>query len=228
MLYKVKNISKDNIEIEGKVVKPGIEVVTNDLKKYKHMINRGFMMLIKEEHKYTEDMKKLLNQINDLQQQNEELKNKEPIEKIIEKPVEKVIEKIIEKPKVIEKIIEKPVEKIIEKIVEKPVERIIEKPVIIEKEKIVEKQANFNLQDSFNNIVNLYDKDKVIEALFHMFIDRNVDDNDLRLIKTFYKHIGITKLITDEKLQLIEDAENYEELIAVLLNTVYPCLFQIT
>ena len=68
------------------------------------------------------------------------------------------------------------------------------------------------------------DKEKVIQSLFHFYLDRNISSTDLDNIKQFYNYIGITKNIPLNIQNNIEKSSSYEEFITILLNNVYPIL----
>lgn len=69
-------------------------------------------------------------------------------------------------------------------------------------------------------------KDEILKALFHFYIDRTISSDDLKYIKSFYKEIGLTSLLSEKDLKQLDDIMNYEELIAMLLNTIYPKLIE--
>ena len=69
------------------------------------------------------------------------------------------------------------------------------------------------------------EKDKIIQSLFHLFIDHNISSEDLSNIKNFYKQTHILDNIDNNIKKQIQDASSYEDLITVLLNNVYPSLF---
>ena len=75
-------------------------------------------------------------------------------------------------------------------------------------------------------VLNLSEKEEITNSLFRFYIDKEIDKQDLINVKKFYSSIGITSLIDDETKQLIEHADSYEELVAVLLNNVYPYFFK--
>jgi len=65
-------------------------------------------------------------------------------------------------------------------------------------------------------------KDKLIECFFNYYLDKKISNEDLDLLKWFYKNIGFTSKISNETLNLLDSARNHEELTAVLLNHIYP------
>lgn len=64
----------------------------------------------------------------------------------------------------------------------------------------------------------------IIQSLFKLFIDRQITDTDLDNIKQFYQRIHILDNIDKSILNQIQFAHSYEELITILLNSVYPAL----
>lgn len=78
-----------------------------------------------------------------------------------------------------------------------------------------------------DKVLNQAIKENLMEAFFKFYIDKNVSDKDLKLIKWFYQNIGITSKVSTETLDLLENADHYEDLTAVLLNNVYPELLEL-
>jgi hypothetical protein len=69
-------------------------------------------------------------------------------------------------------------------------------------------------------------KQNIMEGFFSYYLTKDVSDNDLEMLKWFYKNIGFTSQISQEVLDLIDGASNSEELTEVLLNHVYPELLE--
>ena len=70
-------------------------------------------------------------------------------------------------------------------------------------------------------------RQSIIEGFFNFYITNEVSEKDLKMLKWFYKNIGFTRGIKQSTLELLEDAEHYEDLAAVLLNNVYPELLDL-
>ena len=92
-------------------------------------------------------------------------------------------------------------------------------------------KANISINDATNihiNEANINDQnDEIIQSLFHLFIDRSITDDDLQNIKEFYYRIHLLDNIPTNIKEQIDVASSYEELITILLNTVYPFLLTI-
>lgn len=84
-----------------------------------------------------------------------------------------------------------------------------------------------NINKNISNNLSVSQND-IIQSLFKLFIDRQIDDTDLNNIKTFYQQIHILDNISIDTKQQIINATSYEDLITVLLNSVYPTLLQST
>lgn len=68
-------------------------------------------------------------------------------------------------------------------------------------------------------------KSKLIESFFNFYLNKDISSEDLNLLKWFYKNIGFTNVISQETLILLDGVQNQEELIEILLNNIYPELF---
>lgn len=92
-------------------------------------------------------------------------------------------------------------------------------------------KANISINDTTNihiNEANINNQnDEIIQSLFHLFIDRSITDDDLKNIKEFYYRIHLLDNIPTNIKEQIDVASSYEELITILLNTVYPFLLTI-
>ena len=92
-------------------------------------------------------------------------------------------------------------------------------------------KANISINDATNihiNEANINNQnDEIIQSLFHLFIDRSITDDDLKNIKEFYYRIHLLDNIPTNIKEQINVASSYEELITILLNTVYPFLLTI-
>ena len=96
-------------------------------------------------------------------------------------------------------------------------------------------QSNSNRSDNnqSNNISNssnientiVINKDLIIQSLFKLFIDRNINNDDLKNIKLFYQSTHILDNVNSDIKKQIQNANSYDELITILLNNVYPQLF---
>lgn len=110
-----------------------------------------------------------------------------------------------------------------------PVETVVTAQSIevpIESEPVIP-QRTISILEVKDQVLNQAIKENLMEAFFKFFIDRNVTDKDLKLIKWFYQNVGITSKVSAETLDLLENAEHYEDLTAVLLNNVYPELLEL-
>lgn len=92
-------------------------------------------------------------------------------------------------------------------------------------------KANISINDATDihiNEANINNRnDEIIQSLFHLFIDRSITDDDLKNIKEFYYRIHLLDNIPTNIKEQIDVASSYEELITILLNTVYPFLLTI-
>ena len=92
-------------------------------------------------------------------------------------------------------------------------------------------KANISINDTANihtNEANINNQnDEIIQSLFHLFIDRSITDDDLKNIKEFYYRIHLLDNIPTNIKEQIDVASSYEELITILLNTIYPFLLTI-
>ena len=68
-------------------------------------------------------------------------------------------------------------------------------------------------------------KSHLLESFFNYYLVKNVSKEDLDRLKWFYKNIGFTNSISQLTLQLLDSIESAEELTEVLLNNIYPELF---
>lgn len=66
----------------------------------------------------------------------------------------------------------------------------------------------------------------LIESFFNYYLSKDISKSDLQLLKWFYKNIGFTSNISKETLDLLDEVQNQEELTEVLLNNIYPELFE--
>ena len=117
MIYKIKNVSVDNIQIQDKIMRPGDVVTDYNLDAYNNMLNAGYLQII-DDKAITVDV--------DVPIDNQLVHDSEATE-------QKIIYKTVYKEKPVDKIvyIEKPIEKVVEKIVEKPVEKVVYKDKLV-------------------------------------------------------------------------------------------------
>lgn len=89
--------------------------------------------------------------------------------------------------------------------------------------------VNHNIVKSPNSIVENFINDKIkmqlSEIFFNFYLHNDISNDDLTLLKWFYKKIGFTHNISQKTLDLIDDVTHQEELIEILLNNIYPELF---
>lgn len=64
-------------------------------------------------------------------------------------------------------------------------------------------------------------KQQLMEGFFKLYMNEELNDTELNMLKWFYKDIGLTKDISKSTFDLLENASNKEELIEVLLNNIY-------
>ena len=107
MVYKIKNVSADNIQIQNRIIYPGNVVTDYNLDAYNNMISAGYLQLVDD---------KAIEADIDIQADNQLVHDSEA-------PTEKIIYKTVYK--------EKPIEKVVEKIVEKPVEKVVYKDKLV-------------------------------------------------------------------------------------------------
>ena len=91
-------------------------------------------------------------------------------------------------------------------------------------------QFNSIMSNNISNNSNIenaivINKDLIIQSLFKLFIDRNINNDDLKNIKLFYQSTHILDNINSDIKKQIQNANSYDELITILLNNVYPQLF---
>ena len=70
-------------------------------------------------------------------------------------------------------------------------------------------------------------KHDLVESCFNLYLHRDLSEKDLRLLKWFYKNIALTNKVKPMTLSLLDSVENYDDFIEVLLNNVYPELFEL-
>ena len=90
---------------------------------------------------------------------------------------------------------------------------------------IFAEQLKSNITNQFATLNKEKEKNEILQALFHFYLDKNISEQDLQYIKKFYSDIGPTRNMSDELKQELNNTTNYEELITVLLNSIYPTLF---
>jgi len=94
-------------------------------------------------------------------------------------------------------------------------------------------QNNKNLKfikkqnDITNKFIDNTMKKNVMESFFNFYLSKDVSEKDLEILKWFYTNIGFTKDIKKSTLELLENAEHYEDLAVVLLNNIYPELLEL-
>jgi hypothetical protein len=111
MVYKIKNVSADNIKIQDKIMRPGDVVTDYSLDAYNNMLDAGYLQLVDNKAITVDVGASIDNQLV----HNSEATEQKIIYKTIykEKPIEKIV--YIDKPIYIEKQVEKPVEKVVYK-----------------------------------------------------------------------------------------------------------------
>lgn len=85
-----------------------------------------------------------------------------------------------------------------------------------------------NIQTLSTPIKDFIDNEKKIkltEGFFDFYLHKEISKENLDLLKWFYKKIGFTSGISQITLDLIDDINSQEELIEILLNNIYPELF---
>lgn len=147
MVYKIKNVSADNIQIQNRIMRPGDVVTDYSLDAYNNMLDAGYLQLV-DNKAITVDVGASID--------NQLVHNSEATE-------QKIIYKTIYKEKPIKKIvyIDKPVEKVIEKIVEKPIEKVVYKDKLV-----ITDMLSMTLSE-----LQEYYKDKFDEDILNSFND---------------------------------------------------------
>ena len=93
MVYKIKNVSADNIQIQNRIIYPGNVVADYNLDAYNNMISAGYLQLVDD---------KAIEADIDIQADNQLVHDSEaPTEKVVEKIVEKPVEKVVYKDKLV-------------------------------------------------------------------------------------------------------------------------------
>lgn len=92
----------------------------------------------------------------------------------------------------------------------------------IKKENIDEVENNFCEDFIASNI-----KDKLIECMFDLYINHSIKDENFSFIKWFYSDVGLTNKVSSNTLNLLNNSKTGEDFITVLLNNVYPELFDL-
>lgn len=93
MVYKIKNVSADNIQIQNRIIYPGNVVTDYNLDAYNNMISAGYLQLVDD---------KAIEADIDIQADNQLVHDSEaPTEKVVEKIVEKPVEKVVYKDKLV-------------------------------------------------------------------------------------------------------------------------------
>lgn len=69
----------------------------------------------------------------------------------------------------------------------------------------------------------MLDKDKILEAFFNFHLNK-CDDDDLKIVKTFYSEVF--PYINEDIKKQINKTNTTEELIEILLNSFYPILIK--
>jgi hypothetical protein len=78
-----------------------------------------------------------------------------------------------------------------------------------------------------NDFVRDNIKQNLVESFFNLYLNKDVSDKELKMLKWFYKNIGFTNKISRETLTLLDEIETGEELIEVLINNIYPELLDL-
>ena len=89
MVYKIKNVSADNIKIQDKIMRPGDVVTDYSLDAYNNMLDAGYLQLVDNKAITVDVGASIDNQLV----HNSEAPTEKVVEKIVEKPVEKVVYK---------------------------------------------------------------------------------------------------------------------------------------
>lgn len=106
-----------------------------------------------------------------------------------------------------------------------PVQNLTFFQTLINLKKIeVIKEINFenNKTKINNNYINPNIKKNLIDSLFKLYLHQELSNDDLNVLKQFYKKMGFTRNIKPEILSLLDNVKNSEEFIEILLNNVYP------
>ena len=173
MRYKIKNISRDRINILGRIIQPKQEILTFNIDPYRKMINEGFFTV------ETDDIELEIRQKPDIINQNNIVKTNELNNDYSYNNLNNEVDNTNNKNN--------------------------------------NNELNF-IKIATSNI----DKKELLQSLFHFYIDRELTEEDLNNVKQFYNEIGLINNISGKDKELFNNANNYEELITVLLNNIYP------
>ena len=77
-----------------------------------------------------------------------------------------------------------------------------------------------------NNILSdfKYLKDEIMNSLFNFYLNKNLNDKDFEILIYFFKQMGFSNKISLDKLNLLNNINDREELIEILLNNIYGTL----
>ena len=178
MRYKIKNISRDRINILGRIIQPKQEILTFNIDPYRKMINEGFFTV------ETDDIELEIRQKPDIINQNDIVKTNELNN-----------------------------------------DYSFDNNNYNNLNNEVDNTNNKNNNNELNFIkiaTSNIDKKELLQSLFHFYIDRELTEEDLNNVKQFYNEIGLINNISGKDKELFNNANNYEELITVLLNNIYP------
>ena len=76
-----------------------------------------------------------------------------------------------------------------------------------------------------NDIYNFkYSKDEIINSLFNFYLKEQMNNKDFEIVIYFFKQMGFSQKISLDKLNLLNDIKDREELIEILLNNIYGTL----
>ena len=66
-----------------------------------------------------------------------------------------------------------------------------------------------------------YSKDEIMNSLFNFYLKEQMNNKDFEIVIYFFKQMGFSQKISLDKLNLLNDIKDREELIEILLNNIY-------
>jgi len=69
-----------------------------------------------------------------------------------------------------------------------------------------------------------YSKDEILNSLFSFYLNKSLNNKDFEILIYFFKQMGFSNKISLDKLNLLNNINDREELIEILLNNIYGTL----
>lgn len=249
-MYVLKNKSNNILDIMGKKIHPSEELHVRNINPYRNLIKTGFLQIIEEDAIQLVTLpkkqfidKQIINNINSNRKIQQSIQNNFPPskDKVVTTQEVVIIEEEPKNETISQELINDLVEQKLVTVANSQEEKL--NSLINEKIDSLQQQINNHVQlttkqneilhDDLNQIKeNLQSSNKkaqseILSSLFHFYIDKKLSEQDLENVKYFFINISDLKTIPQTLKDEIQNTLTYEELITILLNSVYPYIFKI-